>query len=98
MQRADSAASLALTLLSDLADAKPVLTNVPIKGDPTLEFGDLVTVVDSFGLGVNGLYRISGKDPSHNPGDGFSQNLVVRQAATVAFWDTNNWDDGTVWG
>jgi len=98
MQRYDSAASLALTLLSDLADAKPVLTSVPIKGDPTLEFGDLVTIVDSFGLGVNGLYRITGKDPSHTVSDGFSQNLVVRQAATVAYWDTNSWDDGTVWG
>ncbi len=98
MQRADSAASLALTLLSDLADAKPVLTNVPIKGDPTLEFGDLCTIVDLFGLGVNGLYRISGKDPSHTTRDGFTQDLVVRQAATIAFWDSNSWDDGTVWG
>lgn len=98
MQRYDSAASLALTLLSDLAEARPVLTSVPIKGDPTLEFGDLVTIVDQFGLGVNGLYRITCKDPSHSPSDGFSQDLVVRQAATVAFWDTNSWDDGTVWG
>jgi hypothetical protein len=98
MQRADSAASLALTLLSDLADAKPVLTNVPIKGDPTLEFGDLVTVVDINGLGVNGLYRISGKDTSHTSRDGFTQDLVVRQAAMVAYWDSNSWDDGTVWG
>lgn len=98
MQREDSAAALALTLLSDLADAKPVLVNLPIKGDPTLEFGDLVTVVDSFGIGVNGLYRITGKDPSHTPSDGFTQELTVRQAATVAYWDTNFWDDGTVWG
>lgn len=98
MQREDSAGSYALTLLSDLADPKPVLIDVPIKGDPTLEFGDLVTIVDQNGLGVNGLYRITGKDPSHTPSDGFSQNLVVRQAATVAYWDTNSWDDGTVWG
>lgn len=98
MQREDSAASLALTLLSDLADAKPVLTNVPIKGDPTLEFGDLCTVVDKFGLGMEGLYRITGKDPSHDTSNGFTQDLVVRQAATVAFWDSNSWDDGTVWG
>jgi hypothetical protein len=98
MQREDSAASLALTLLSDLAEPKPVLTSVPIKGDPTLEFGDLVTVVDINGLGVNGLYRITGKDPSHSTSDGFSQDLVVRQAATVAYWDANSWDDGTVWG
>lgn len=98
MQREDSAASLALTLLSDLAEPKAVLTRVPIKGDPTLEFGDLTTVVDAFGLGVNGLYRITGKDPSHSPDDGFTQDLVVRQAATVAYWDSNSWDDGTVWG
>lgn len=98
MQREDSAAALALTLLSDLADAKPVLTSVPIKGDPTLEFGDLVTIVDRNGLGVNGLFRITSKDPSHDPSGGFTQELVVRQAATVAYWDTNSWDDGTVWG
>lgn len=98
LQREDSAASLALTVLSDLSEVHPVLTNVPIKGDPTLEFGDLVTIVDIHGLGVDGLYRITGKDPKHTPNDGFTQDLVVRQASTIAYWDENSWDDGTVWG
>lgn len=98
LQREESAASMSLKLLSDLADARPVITNLPIKGDPTIEFGDLRTVVDTFGLGINGVYRVTGKNQSHSPAEGFTQELVVRQAATVAYWDTNFWNDGTVWG
>lgn len=98
IQREDTAAMLALKLLSDLCEAHPVVTNLEIKGDPTLEFGDLVTVQDVNGIGVNGRYRITTKNPNFTPGDGFTQSLVVRSAPTIAFWDTNFWDDGTVWG
>lgn len=98
VQREDSAASLALKLLSDLCQPRPVITRLQIKGDPTLEFGDLVTVSDPNGLGVNGQYRITVKDPTMNVGGGFTQSLVVRGAPAIAFWDTNFWDDGTVWG
>lgn len=97
-QHEDSAAMLALKLLSDLSEAHPVITRLSIKGDPTLEFGDLTTIIDPNGLGVNGNYRITGKDPSMSVSDGFTQSLVVREAPAVAFWDTNFWDDGTVWG
>jgi len=98
VQTQDSAAAIALKLLSDLNQPHPVITNLQIKGDPTLQFGDLVTVQDVNGLGVNGQYRITGKDPSLSPSEGFTQDLVVRSAAAVAYWDTNSWDDGTVWG
>jgi len=98
VQTSDIAASIALKLLSDLCVSRPVITSLTIKGDPTLQFGDLVTVVDKNGLGVNGRYRITGRDPSFSPAEGFSQSLVVRGAPTIAYWDTNFWDDGTVWG
>ena len=98
VQREESAASIALKLLSDLCQPHPAITSLSIKGDPTLEFGDLVTVQDTNGLGVNGQYRITCKDPQINAGDGFTQSLVVRSAPTIAYWDTNFWDDGTVWG
>jgi hypothetical protein len=98
MQSEESAAFIALKLLSDLCDAHPTISNISIKGDPTLEFGDLVTVQDVFGLGVNGNYRITRKDPNHTPDGGFTQDLTVREASAVAYWDVNSWDDGTVWG
>lgn len=98
IQRPDAAGSIALKLLSDLCQPRPAITSLTIKGDPTLEFGDLVTVQDPNGIGVNGQYRITGKDPSVSPGDGFTQALVVRSAPSVAYWDTNYWDDGFVWG
>jgi hypothetical protein len=97
VQNEESAASLALKLLSDLCQPKPVITSLQIKGDPTLQFGDLVTITDTNGLGVNGQYRITSKDPSMSA-DGFTQTLVVRSAPSIAYWDTNYWDDGTVWG
>lgn len=98
VQREESAASIALKLLSDLCQPHPVITNLPIKGDPSLQFGDLVTAVDQNGIGVNGRYRITGKDPVISPSDGFTQNLVVRSAPQIAYWNTNFWDDGYVWG
>jgi hypothetical protein len=98
IQREDSAASIALKLLSDLCQPHPVIMNLSIKGDPTLEFGDLVTIIDINTLGVNGQYRITGKNPLLSPSNGFTQDLVVRSAPSIAYWDVNFWDDGTVWG
>jgi len=98
VQNEASAASLALKLLSDLCQPHPVVTNLQIKGDPTLEFGDLVTLVDKNGIGVNGQYRITSKNMTHSDQAGFTQTLVVRSAPSIAYWDINFWDDGTVWG
>jgi hypothetical protein len=98
IQRSDSAATVALKLLSDLCQPHPVITGLTIKGDPTLQFGDMTTIVDPNGLGVNGQYRITTKNPQFNTNDGFTQALTVREAPAIAVWDTNFWDDGTVWG
>jgi hypothetical protein len=98
VQKSDIAAMLALKLLSDLAEPHPTLSDVPVKGDPRRELGDLSTVQDINGIGVNGLYRITGMDHNSSPSDGFEQNLTLREAAVVAYWDLNFWDDGTVWG
>lgn len=98
VQREDSAASLALKLLSDLCVSRPAITQLNIKGDPSLEFGDLTLVQDQNGIGVNGRYRITSKDPNFSSGQGLTQTLIVRSAPTIAYWDINFWDDGTVWG
>lgn len=97
IQREDSAAMIALKLLSDLCQPHPVITSLPIKGDPTLEFGDLTTILDPNSLGVNGRFRITAMNPQLDT-SGFSQTLTVRGAPGIAFWDTNFWDDGFVWG
>lgn len=97
-QRIDAAGMIAQQLQSDLRTPHPVLDNVPVHGDPTREFGDLVTVQDANGLGVSDQFRITGI--RNNTADGgFTQELVLRHAhSTVARWNVNYWDDGSVWG
>lgn len=105
-QRQDSADRLARILLADIAEPKPVLTNVKIVGDPRLQLGDLVQFVDPDGLGFNGNYRLVGISPNFSTTDGFTQSLVARSNAGatgygncgVAIWDVSLWDDCSVWG
>jgi hypothetical protein len=98
-QRTDTSSAIAQILLSDLAEPKPVLTNVKIVGDPRLQFGDLVTLVDSDGLNPGGQYRLVGISPEYSRTNGFTQSLVLRSAGcAVAVWDQSYWDDCTVWG
>lgn len=108
-QRQDTASVLARLLITDLANPGPVLTNVKVVGDPRLELGDLVRLVDQDGLGLVGNYRLVGVSPSYAPDEGFTQTLVARRTGLgpgglagggcgVAIWDTSFWDDCTVWG
>lgn len=98
-QRADSATTIAQLLLADLAFPRPVLTNVKIVGDPRLEIGDLVRIVDPDGLGLDGNYRITGINPTYSATEGFTQSISARFAGCgVAIWDVSSWDDCSVWG
>jgi hypothetical protein len=98
-QRQDASDNIAIILLSDLAEPRPVLTNVRIVGDPRLQLGDVVTLVDPDGLNLNDSYRLVGISPEYGPTNGFTQSLVARSTGCgVAIWDTTYWDDCTVWG
>jgi len=98
-QRADAAGMIAEQLQSDLRTPHPVFDSMPVKGDPTRELGDMVTVQDTHGIGVNGQFRITSIRNEGSPDGGFSQELVLRDArAVIARWNVNSWDDGSVWG
>lgn len=97
-QRVESAGMWAQFLTSELGTPSPVIHNVPIVGDPRIELGDLETLQDVNGLGVDGLYRVTAIKHQGSPSGGYSQSLTVRQAGVVALWNINNWDDGSVWG
>ena len=97
-QRFTVASMWAQFLIAELATPSPVIHNVPIVGDPRIQLGDLDTLQDANGLGVNGLFRVTAIKHQGTPGGGYGQSLTVRAASTVALWNINNWDDGTVWG
>jgi hypothetical protein len=79
-QRAESAAAIAARVVADLKDPHPTLRNIKIVGDPRLEIGDLVRVVDSSGLGVDGNFRITGLAPTSSARGGFEQTITARAA------------------
>lgn len=95
-QTEDFSASLALKLLSDMKEIHPILKNISIVGDPRLQLGDCVRLVDVNGLGLDDIYRIASISSEASKG-GFSQKIAARRASLVALWDVNSWGDGTVW-
>lgn len=92
-----SAGSVAQLLVSSLGAPRPTIKQMPIIGDPRIELGDLDTIQDQNGQGVNGQYRITGLQHNGDPGSGFSQQITVREASMIAYWNFNAWNDGTVW-
>ena len=92
------AAMWAQFLVSELGTPSPVIRNVPVVGDPRIELGDLDTLQDPNGLGVSGQFRVTAIRHEGSVNGGYSQTLTVRRASNVAYWNINNWDDGTVWG
>jgi len=98
IQHEDVATSYAMFLVSELGDPRPVIKKMPIKGDPRLQLGDLHGVQDVNGLGVNGNYRLTGISHNADNNGTYNQDVTVRQSSTVAHWNVNYWNDGTVWG
>ena len=92
-----AAGSIAQLLVSSLGNPRPTIKQMPIIGDPRLELGDLDTIQDQNGLGVNGQYRLTGITHQGDPQGGFSQQITVREASMIAYWGFNSWNDGTVW-
>jgi hypothetical protein len=92
-----AAGSIAQLLISSLGNPRPTIKQMPIVGDPRIELGDLDTIQDQNGLGVNGQYRLTGITHTGEPQGGFSQQITVREASMIAYWGSNSWNDGTVW-
>lgn len=92
-----SAGSIGQLLASSLGAPRPTIKQMPIIGDPRIELGDLDTIQDQNGLGVNGQYRVTGLQQNGDPNGGFSQQITVREASMIAYWNFNAWNDGTVW-
>lgn len=86
-QSAAVADGMAGLLLAQLSQPQPVLTDVPIVGDPRLQLGDRVTLSDPDGLVLTADYWIvrNQEDISTN---GYRQTLALRRATTVATYDT----------
>ncbi|MEV6609894.1 hypothetical protein [Kutzneria sp. NPDC051319] len=77
-QQGDSAAAIAGSLLTDLAAPVPVLSDVPVVGDPRLELADIVTLSDPDGLGGPIRAHVIGIRRALSDTDGLSDTLTLR--------------------
>ena len=59
---------LADDLIDDLADPGPAITDVPAVGDPRLQLGDRVTIVDPAGLVMSDDFHLSAVNFSYSTG------------------------------
>ena len=66
-------------LLEDLADPGPAMTDVPAMGDPRLQLGDRVTIVDPDGLVMSDDCHLSAVNFSYDSG-GLGMGLSLRKA------------------
>jgi hypothetical protein len=75
----DDVEQLADDLLADLADPGPAITDVPAVGDPRLQLGDRVTIVDPDGLVMSDDFHLSAVNFSYDSG-GLGMTLSLRKA------------------
>lgn len=80
VQRHDVAAALAAAILPDVAEPRPVVTDLAIRADPRIQLGDRARLVDRDGIGINGDWWITGISESYDPGSGYTMRLTARQA------------------
>ena len=96
MQTADVATRLGQLILADTREPAAVITNLRIVGDPRLQLGDRVRIVDRYGAHLDGEYWLTSIDESWGGGK-YVMTVSARQASTVAVWDETRWDQ-SVWG
>lgn len=75
----DDLQDLADDLVADLADPGPAITDVPAVGDPRIQLGDRLTIVDPDGLVMSEDYHCSAVNFSYDSG-GLSMTLSLRKA------------------
>jgi hypothetical protein len=98
VQRADVAAFLAEQILYDLNEPRPTITDLAIRGDPRLQLGDRVRLVDRDGLGIDAEWWITGITDQLTPEAGFTMRVTARQALTVATFDGPEGFNNVMWG
>lgn len=104
IQDVTTAATLANDLVALLARPGAYLGDVEVVGDPRLEIGDRVELIDDTGTGLDQHCWIVGITDSETTDGGYTQTLTLRLAAGIGqmiwdhpvygFWDTYNWDSG----
>lgn len=97
MQRITAAESLVLRLVWELYRPQPVIRDLEIIGDPRLQLGDRIRVVDRDGLALTGDYWISGIRETWSRTSGYRQRITARRANTTLRWGQSKWSEAT-WG
>jgi hypothetical protein len=78
-QDSDSIQEIADALLVDLANPGPALSDMPAVGDPRIQLGDRLTIVDPEGLAMSADYHVSACNLSFDEG-GLGMVLGLRSA------------------
>jgi hypothetical protein len=96
VQTPDTAEAIASLVLADTAEPRAVVTGLSIVGDPRLQLGDRVSIVDTSGTRLDGEYWLSSISNQFGAAS-YTQTCVAREATSTGLWDTDYWDD-VVWG
>jgi len=97
VQTAGIAQSLALTLLGDLAQARPSVTGLRIVGDPRRQLGDRVALADPDGTQLQGEFWLTSIDDDVSGSGAYVQAVSARAASSVLRWGEGRWGLET-WG
>jgi hypothetical protein len=79
-QDLDQVEGVAADLLADLKQAGPALSDVPAVGDPRIQLGDRLTIVDAEGLGFTADFHCSKVAFEFSPEEGLAMVLSLRAA------------------
>lgn len=95
-QTLTGAQAQAAYLAAQLSGPRPVFTDIPIVGDPRLQLGDRIRLIDADGMAINGTYRITGIRDTIAP-KSYLQSLTARLSPTPATWGTSTWSGSDSW-
>lgn len=80
IQRRAVAATLAQAVLTDLATADLAINSLEIIADPRLQLGDVVRLVDTDGLALDGRYLLTGINETVTAQGRYSMRITARRA------------------
>jgi hypothetical protein len=79
-QSSDDIQVIADDLVADLAEPGPALSDVPAVGDPRIQLGDRLTIVDPDGLAMSADYHVSAVSLEFSGDGGLGMVLSLRSA------------------
>ncbi|MEV6526894.1 hypothetical protein AB0M43_33680 [Longispora sp. NPDC051575] len=90
VQRREAADQLAAALVADLAVPHLAVTGLSIIGDPRLQLGDLVRLIDRDGIALDGEYWLTAiRDQLDDRG--YTQTIAARRAPQILRWGEGRW-------